>query len=127
MAGIGGVLQNSKGNILCQFSMNVGRQDVGTVEVLAILRASALVLYKDFLMGRKVCIPSDSLATVSWVNKEGCGNLNLFHLIYDIRSNFESFGNITVTHIPRVYNNVADSLAKNGVAAQTNDIEWKVP
>ena len=62
-----------------------------------------------------------------WVNKEGCGNLNLYHLIYDIRANFECFGNITVIHIPKVFNAVADSLAKKGAAALLDDIEWKVP
>ena len=126
-AGIGGLLQNYEGVIFCQFYMNMGLHDAGTVEVLAILRASTLVLDNVLLKGRKVCIASDSLAAVSWVNKEGFGNLNLCHLIYDIRSNLESFGNISVIHVPRVFNRLADSLAKKGAAAQTDVIEWTIP
>ncbi|KAK2659185.1 hypothetical protein Ddye_005718 [Dipteronia dyeriana] len=86
-AGIGGVLRNSAGDILCLFSINVGFQDAGAAEVLAILKANSLCIDKASLKDRKIHIASDSSSAVFWVNNNGIGNLKLCNLIYDIRSN----------------------------------------
>ena len=73
-AGIGGVLKDSRGDVLCYFSENVGAQDVISAEILAIAKACHLCVSKQELKGKKIAIMSDSKTGVSWINCSGMGN-----------------------------------------------------
>ena len=58
--GIGGVLRNSKGKVLCLFSAYVGFQDAISTEVLAIQKACSLCASSASLFGKETAIVSDS-------------------------------------------------------------------
>ena len=58
--GIGGVLRNSEGSILCQFSIAIGIQDLITTEILAIQKACELCVSNRSLADRSIQIVSDS-------------------------------------------------------------------
>ena len=64
-AGIGGVLRDSTGKVLCLFSFFVGISDSNTAEVLAVHRACQLISSKTSLAGRMITIISDSKSAVS--------------------------------------------------------------
>ncbi|KAK3220120.1 hypothetical protein Dsin_014090 [Dipteronia sinensis] len=59
-AGIGGVLRDFKGNVLCSFSLFIGVHESNTMEIKAIQKACALCVYNSSLIGRKIKVISDS-------------------------------------------------------------------
>lgn len=61
--GIGGVLRNDKGVVLCLFSNGVGIGDSNEAEVLAILEAPRI-----FSRSLRLIVLSDSYNAISWVN-----------------------------------------------------------
>ncbi|KAK3199424.1 hypothetical protein Dsin_022839 [Dipteronia sinensis] len=70
-AGIGGVLRDSSGKVLCQFSIFLGYLDVEAAEIVAIQKAVNLCASKPSFSGRKIEVVSDSKAAVAWVNEAG--------------------------------------------------------
>ncbi|KAK3207121.1 hypothetical protein Dsin_021167 [Dipteronia sinensis] len=62
--GIGGVLRNHLGRVLCLFSYYVGVQDVISVEILAIAKACDLFGSRPDLMQQRLTIACDSKNTV---------------------------------------------------------------
>ncbi|KAK3224489.1 hypothetical protein Dsin_011514 [Dipteronia sinensis] len=152
-AGIGGVLRDSKGKILCTFSDHIGIQDANTAEILAIARVCELCVSKPELVGRditiaseilaiaRVCelcvskpelvgrditIASDSKTAVYWVNNEGIGSLKHVQIIYDIRCNVRVMGRSLVIYNSRASNSVVDQLAKNGSGGSEDSLVWGV-
>jgi hypothetical protein len=85
-AGIGGVLRNGKGEVLCSFSAHIGNVDIASAELMAIQKACVLCASKDCLKRRQIVIESDSRVAVAWVLEADFGNLCCVDLIYDIRS-----------------------------------------
>ncbi|KAK3189625.1 hypothetical protein Dsin_029186, partial [Dipteronia sinensis] len=77
MAGIGGVLRDARGKILCLFSSCIGIAESNTTEVFTIHRACKLISFKQPLAERHITIISDSKAAVAWINGEGFGLLSL--------------------------------------------------
>ncbi|KAK3225729.1 hypothetical protein Dsin_005591 [Dipteronia sinensis] len=64
-AGIGGVLRNSDGKIICLFSFYVGIEDSNMTEILTIHKVFELCTSRTDLMGRDIIIVNDSKAAVS--------------------------------------------------------------
>ncbi|KAK3189921.1 hypothetical protein Dsin_029482 [Dipteronia sinensis] len=93
MAGMGGVLRDSAGKVVCLFSIFLGIQDVNAIEIMAIGKACELISTDSNFVGRPIFIISDSKVAVSWVNNEVFGNVQHIDLIYDIRSRLKSLGN----------------------------------
>ncbi|KAK0601643.1 hypothetical protein LWI29_026061 [Acer saccharum] len=85
-AGIGGVLRNSLGDVVCFFSAPVDEMEVSTVELMAIHKVCAMCASRSDFVGKNISIRSDSRSAVSWVNDKDFGNLRLWELIVDIRS-----------------------------------------
>ena len=75
-AGIGGVLRDANGKVLCLFSFHLGILDSNTTELLAIKKAIELISENQNLIDRDIEIVSDSKVAVSWVNKGDFGNVN---------------------------------------------------
>ncbi|KAK2646985.1 hypothetical protein Ddye_022180 [Dipteronia dyeriana] len=107
LAGIGGVLRNCDGKVLCMFSCYIGIQDPNSTELVV------LCVFTPSFVNRNIEISSDSRMAISWINGEGVGSINHVDLIYDIRSSLEHFGG-KVVYSPRVSNQFADRLAKLG-------------
>ncbi|KAK3219540.1 hypothetical protein Dsin_013510 [Dipteronia sinensis] len=113
-AGIGGVLRDYTGRLLCTFSNHIGIQDANTAEILAIARACELCVSRPELKDRDIAIVSDSKVAVSWVNNDEIGSLKHLQVIYDIRNLMRRLGSVSVSYSARAANFVADSLAKKG-------------
>ncbi|KAK3213081.1 hypothetical protein Dsin_017787 [Dipteronia sinensis] len=116
-AGIGGVLCDARGKVLCLFSAFVGARDAIAAEMLAIQKAINLYASKTTFVGRDIVIVSDSKSAVDWVNESGIGHINLVDSIYDIRSKLDYLGNTKVIYNSRATNLLVDSLAKKGLAS----------
>ncbi|KAK3190293.1 hypothetical protein Dsin_029854 [Dipteronia sinensis] len=68
LVGIGGVLRDSYGKVLCMFSFCVGIMDSNNAELLAIKKAVGISCSEPSFRGRVISIVSDSMVAVS--NKE---------------------------------------------------------
>ncbi|KAK2642974.1 hypothetical protein Ddye_024737 [Dipteronia dyeriana] len=92
-AGIGGVLCESNGKILYVFLIHVGFLDAIATELHAIHKACQLISEKgtDF------------------------GNLQLVHLVYDIRLFLKNSDKYDIRYMPRDSNAFADFLARDAV------------
>ncbi|KAK3222582.1 hypothetical protein Dsin_009607 [Dipteronia sinensis] len=66
--GISGVLKNSKGKIMCLFSLFIGIQDSNTAEIMAIHKACMLFASNPSIAGHNIIIVNDSSTAVSWAN-----------------------------------------------------------
>ncbi|KAK2639752.1 hypothetical protein Ddye_027547 [Dipteronia dyeriana] len=112
-AGIGGILRDRWGKVLCMFSFNVGIQDSITAEVMAIHKAVDLCCSAQLCYGREIVFESDSKVAVLWINGKGIGNFSLVHFIYDIRRNLNLLDG-EVKFKSRASNQFVDSLTKSG-------------
>ncbi|KAK4844109.1 hypothetical protein QYF36_016616 [Acer negundo] len=95
-ARIGGVLRNTKGEEMCSFSQFVGNANASIIELLAIQKAVSLCMMKDSFKGSPISVENDSREVILWVLKCDFGNLELVDIIFDIRSNLCSIGNVSV-------------------------------
>ncbi|KAK2660971.1 hypothetical protein Ddye_007504 [Dipteronia dyeriana] len=112
-AGIGGVLRNSTGTIICLFSLFVGIQDSNTAEILAIHKACELCALNPRLSGRKIQIVSDTMVAVSWANNvEVFRSFSNRNIIYDIKEFLLLKKDLSVSFNSRASNSEADNLAK---------------
>ncbi|KAK2653361.1 hypothetical protein Ddye_013217 [Dipteronia dyeriana] len=123
-AGIGGVLRDSSGRILCLFSMYVGSLDAITAELYTIHKACLLISEKESIARRRITIISDSKAEIDWVKGSEFGNLHLVHLVYDIRQFLKNSDRYDIRYMPRVSNAFAYSLAKAGSSGGGVRVEW---
>ncbi|KAK3170526.1 hypothetical protein Dsin_000142 [Dipteronia sinensis] len=123
-AGVGGVLRDFNGKILCLFSYHMGILNSNVAELWAIKIAMDLCLSNPMITGRSISIVSDSKVAVSWVNEGDFGSLDHYNIINDIRINMRSFGDVEVVHESRVFNSFADSLAKMGSSQSGDFVEW---
>ena len=126
LAGIGGVLRDFKGKVLCTFSSYVGLQIPVTAEITAVLKACQLCASLTTLSSNNIVIISDTKAVVSWVNDVGMGNLDHINYILEIREWLNTLGNVSVTVNSRSSNSLADSLAKKAAESQEDLLEWSL-
>ncbi|KAK2644836.1 hypothetical protein Ddye_020031 [Dipteronia dyeriana] len=125
LAGIGCVLCNENGRVLCLFLAHVGIEDSNTTKIMAIHRALQLCVTKPALIGRDIVIIIDSKVAVSWINNmEVYGSLKHVELIYNIRGFSKFLGGVPVVYNPRHTNSFADSLAKMGSNMMEDRLEW---
>ena len=126
-AGIGGVLRDSNGKVLCSFSTFVGCMDSNSAEIYAIHRACMLLASATHLPICNVTIVSDSKSVVSWCNGKDFGNIMLVDLVYDIRSFLHSWDGLSIKFMYRGLNSFTDGLAKLGSSRMGDRVEWGVP
>ncbi|KAK4849247.1 hypothetical protein QYF36_022783 [Acer negundo] len=112
-AGIGGVLRDSKGAIICMFSQFVRYYCSNTAKILAIKRVIKLCSSNSNLINQKIVIVSDSKSAVAGINKGDFGNVKLVNVILDIRSLMQSL-KAKVIHDSRAFNAFVDNVAKQG-------------
>ncbi|KAK3212280.1 hypothetical protein Dsin_016986 [Dipteronia sinensis] len=116
LAGIGGVMRDSSGKVLCLFSISLGSQDSITADIMVMHKVVEIVLSNNFWNGPNMVIASDSKVAISWVNNDDFGSINHVNLIYDIRSWLKNLGNTMVVYNSRSANSFADILAKRGAS-----------
>ncbi|TXG60968.1 hypothetical protein EZV62_012331 [Acer yangbiense] len=96
------------------FSSYIGFGSSALAEVQAILKACQLCVSDCCPSDIRIIIESDSMATVAWVNgNSGVGNVSLMDYILDIKEIVAKCKpRLSVTHVSRTTNVVADFLAK---------------
>ena len=122
-AGIGGVLRDHHGKVLCFFSSFVGVQDATAAEIMAIAKACELLGTRTELIGRCISIASDSKIAVDWVKSRGLANTNHMQLIQFICNSLDRLGKASVDYCLRSSNSYTDILAKKG-AAGCEEVCW---
>ncbi|KAK2649769.1 hypothetical protein Ddye_017258 [Dipteronia dyeriana] len=113
--GIGWVMRNSVGKVLCSFKILLGVEDSNTAEVMAIFKACSLIASNNRLADRNIMIISDSKIVVCWINGNDFGNMKLLNLIRDIRNFLQKLSGLSVCFLPRGKNSFRDSLAKGAL------------
>ncbi|KAK2662495.1 hypothetical protein Ddye_001069 [Dipteronia dyeriana] len=124
--GIGGVLRDSYGVVVCSFSASMGNVDASTAELMAIHKACLLCVSKVLLSEKSILIESDSKVVLSWLKDYNFGNLALVNIIYEIRSMLCTYDNLLVSYASRDSNMVADGLAKKGLFADGECVDWNL-
>lgn len=110
-AGIGGIGRDSSGLVVFIFSVSKGMQTINSMEGLAILYA----LKRAYALGwRKVICESDSQVLVNLLLERKSVNVSwhLSVIVQQILQISAMMDSVSYSHIPREWNNAADSLAK---------------
>ncbi|KAK3197913.1 hypothetical protein Dsin_021328 [Dipteronia sinensis] len=123
-SGMGGVLRDSSGRVICLFSSYLGIHDANTIEILVVRKACEICALRRDLINWRVVVDSDSKVVVSWVNNEGFGSLKHVNTIYEIQGILRFLSNIEVIYNPRSSNSFADMLAKNGSSQSGDFVFW---
>ncbi|KAK2640367.1 hypothetical protein Ddye_028162 [Dipteronia dyeriana] len=111
--GIGGMLTDSNGKVLCLFSLGVGVVDSVTAEVLVVLKACELIHSNPRLVGRVFNIFSDSKSAISWVNGNDFDNFKLVNQIYDVISFLKIVDGLSISFKSRGSNSFTNSLTRD--------------
>ena len=123
-AGVGGVLRDHMGKILCFFSSFVGCQDAITAEIYAIVKACQIIGSKSELINRSIVVASDSRIAVGWISGQFKGYNNHEKVSEEIREWLVSFGQAAVEFCPRSSNSYADILARKGEEYGVDEVCW---
>uniref|UniRef100_U5G8Y4 RNase H type-1 domain-containing protein n=1 Tax=Populus trichocarpa TaxID=3694 RepID=U5G8Y4_POPTR len=67
VAGIGGVLRDCNGKVICLFSIPIGIKDSNEAEFIAVVKAVELTFSREDMFGRSVMVESVSANMVHWV------------------------------------------------------------
>ena len=125
-AGIGGVLRDHNGKIMCVFSSYVGIQDVVTAELLAIIRACDMVSLREELFLKPLTVISDSNTVVNWILGSSPELNKHEQIIGDIRRWLGLHNWVRVEYRSRWSNSFADTLAKKGLNSGIDELWWSV-
>lgn len=123
ISGIGGVLNDHKGNILLMFSKNIGIQEPNIAEFLAIREAIVIMVNDEGLTSKELVVESDSAIAVSWI----CNDTIPWKLNMDaniITNAMSKLRSCSVKNINREANSFADRLARLGVDRHTDMRAW---
>ncbi|KAK4835951.1 hypothetical protein QYF36_016731 [Acer negundo] len=120
-----GVLRNSEGKILCQFSLSICFQDSNTAEIIANQKPCNLCSSNLRLAVYNIQIASDSRVAVSWANNsEDYGSFHHFNAIYDIRDHLQRMEGLSIIYNSRSSNGLVDSLAKRSSNGGDDSLVW---
>ena len=125
-AGIGGVLRDSCGKVLCVFSEFVGILDSVSSKLMAIARACSLCASRPELNRKKIVVVSECKLAVAWINSNGVGDWSFLQQILEIRGVINNGGQIFVEFNHRETNSFADDLAKKGAGGGDILLNWNM-
>ncbi|MCK5415990.1 ribonuclease HI family protein [Candidatus Parcubacteria bacterium] len=112
-SGIGAVIKNVKGKILCEISEYIGETTNNQAEYKALL--AAIKKAKEFNPD-EIDFFLDSELVVKQLNREyKVKNKNLQPLFVEIYNNSLNFKKITYNHVRREFNKEADKLANDAM------------
>ncbi|XP_048490068.1 uncharacterized protein LOC125492022 [Beta vulgaris subsp. vulgaris] len=124
LSAIGGILRNPRGDFVCLFSCPIPPIEINSAEIIAIYRAIQISLNSEQIKYMAILIESDSANAVSWCNEGKGGPWNLSFQLNFIRNARKNWLNINIVHKKRSSNVVADSLAKKGLARESEFLAW---
>ncbi|GMJ07030.1 hypothetical protein HRI_004372200 [Hibiscus trionum] len=118
-AGIGGLCRDNNGIMVAKFSKSIGVLDATSAELLAIKEACSICLSAASLIEKRILFASDSSLAVNWIRNPIVAPLIFRPLAVEI-SNWSAVRDWKFEFIYRECNSEADSLAKNGIANNSN-------
>lgn len=107
----GGLLRDAEGNWILGFTSNMGHGDSLLAELWAIWHGAYVASQQHF---RKVIIETDSLESVSLIQKYGISAHPYAMLIMDIKAMMPSFAQVSIQHTYRQANAATHRLALLG-------------
>jgi len=117
MAGIGGVLRDWNGKVICLFSIPIGIKDSNEAEFIAVVKALELTSSREDMFGRSIMVESDSANTVHWVLTPPGNRLWYYRELFILASKSSyALRTVNSTHTRREANHMADQLVKQGVS-----------
>ena len=123
-AGMGGVLRDSYGKVICLFFSFLGIFDGISAEIEEIHKACVLCLSNCDLRNRCISIVSDSKTAMDWINEADQICVSHPTLIQVIRFLLSSLSNTTVSYSSRSSNSFADLLAKKASSMGGDFVQW---
>ncbi|XP_057444743.1 uncharacterized protein LOC130736986 [Lotus japonicus] len=120
-SGVGGVLRNHRGMMVGYFALHVEDMWAYEAEVHAIYQA---LLFSEQFKFKTLVIESDSTLAVGWVANRGRRPWKLFQILSKIDHLMQLVNCLSVTHVLRECNGVADILAKSGRDGSV--VAWQV-
>lgn len=106
------------------FSSPVPPIEINCAEVLAIYRAIQISSHCDSLKNQAIVVESDSSNAVMWYNADSGGPWNLCFQLNFIRSARKGGQILEIIHKGRATNDVADTLAKQGLRRDAEFLAW---
>jgi ribonuclease HI len=106
------------------FSVPVGILDSNIAELRAIIKAIELSASNCLLHHQHLIIESDSVNVISWMNKPHSRPWKHHNLFSSVNRLKPYFGSITLSHIFRESNCMADCMAKQGVRRSNEFVVW---
>ncbi|KAF2289423.1 hypothetical protein GH714_036103 [Hevea brasiliensis] len=123
--GYGGVLGNSDGSFLCILFGSCGICDSNDAEVLASGKALKLSVTYHSCDLEGIIIESNSLNAIISINSNNeCRSRHLQYVFNSIDSLRSRIPNLSLQHVLRECNQVADCLAKQGVTRDVDFFAW---
>ncbi|KAK3212212.1 hypothetical protein Dsin_016918 [Dipteronia sinensis] len=125
LSGIGRILRNCVGDIICMFTSFIGCGTSTAAEVAAILKACQCCESVQCPTYVNVIIESNSKSAVSWVNGVGVGNIQFLESLLEIKDVLHRLNpRVSVRYATRNGNAIADFLAKQGDATSLKQDAW---
>ncbi|XVF79432.1 hypothetical protein PTKIN_Ptkin14bG0222700 [Pterospermum kingtungense] len=100
--------------VLGQFSKSIGSADSNLAEFFAIREAPLFFVASDLKDTHHLIIESDSSNAVNWCNDSAKVSWRMRNFSNHMMQLGKKLKSISITHIPREQNSIADELAKSG-------------
>uniref|UniRef100_A0A6C0IA52 RNase H type-1 domain-containing protein n=1 Tax=viral metagenome TaxID=1070528 RepID=A0A6C0IA52_9ZZZZ len=114
-SGIGGVIRNDSGEVICEISEYLGIQTNNYAEYTSLYTALLKAIDLE-LCNAEINIFMDSKLVVEQVNERWkVKNENLKEVYLKIKELLKQFENVSIDHIPRKLNADADTLANKAM------------
>ncbi|KAK2655291.1 hypothetical protein Ddye_008343 [Dipteronia dyeriana] len=124
VAGVGGVLRNNLGAVLCLLSSNIGSQNAITTELMVVEKSCSLCISNSAMWGQKIEIVSDSKTAFSWIKSTDFRTLHHVRLVYDIYDLMRNHDMMKILFSSEASNSYVDNLAKRGSRKDKYLIHW---
>ncbi|EOY04001.1 Uncharacterized protein TCM_019252 [Theobroma cacao] len=112
---ISGVLRNGSSEVLVLFCKSVGIIDSNKAELLAVREATIIFVASRWCSPHSFILECDNCTVVKWLLNPKDVPWRLRVIVFQTSSFLAKIDMWTTKHIPRSVNEVADSLAKEGV------------
>ncbi|KAL4379373.1 hypothetical protein GQ457_02G040790 [Hibiscus cannabinus] len=116
IGGIGGVLRDHSGRILLEFSEFIGHTDPASAELLSLKKALTLFANSSWANSTPLVVESDCSNVVYWIRQPASTPFTFKDLVFDCLCCAKNVRWV-IELVPREKNNLADRLAKEGMAS----------
>lgn len=124
LAGVGGVLRNTEGQILCLFSSASSKMESRESELKAVRKAMEIITQEIRKTKVNIIIETSSVTVIRWLNfslEQPWRYSEDFNRILALKKNFKD---VSFRYIQRELNGMADQLSKQATSRSTDFVVW---